>query len=53
VAGVRRGDHGLFAAGALLLAGVDDGLDVVIPAVIAAITGGIASAWLFLIRITA
>jgi hypothetical protein len=43
----------LFAAGALLLAGVDDGVYVVIPAVIAAITGGVASAWLFLIRITA
>jgi hypothetical protein len=42
----------LFAAGALLLAGVDDGVYVVIPAVIAAITGGVASAWLFLIRIT-
>ena len=41
------------AAGAVLLAGGDDGLDVVIPAVIAAITGGIASAWLFPIRITA
>jgi len=39
----------LFAAGALLLAGVDDGLYVVI----AALTGGIASAWLFLVRITA
>jgi hypothetical protein len=42
----------LFAAGVLLLAGVDDGVYVVIPAVIAAITGGVASAWLFLIRIT-
>jgi hypothetical protein len=42
----------LFVAGALLLAGVDDGVYVVIPAVIAAITGGVASAWLFLIRIT-
>ena len=40
------------AAGVLLLAGVDDGIYVVIPAVIAAITGGVASAWLFLIRIT-
>ena len=37
------------AAGAVLLAGVDDGVYVVI----AAITGGVASAWLFLIRITA
>ena len=34
----------LVAAGALLLAGVDDGVYVVIPAVIAAITGGVASA---------
>jgi hypothetical protein len=42
----------LFAAGALLLAGIDEGVYVVIPAVIAAITGGVASAWLFLIRIT-
>jgi hypothetical protein len=43
----------LFVAGALLLAGVDDGVYVVIPAVIAAITGGVVSAWLFLTRITA
>jgi hypothetical protein len=43
----------LFAAAVLLIAGVDDGVYVVIPAVIAAITGGVASAWLFLIRITA
>jgi hypothetical protein len=43
----------LLAAGVLLLAGVDDGVYVVIPAVIAAITGGVVSAWLFLIRITA
>jgi predicted anti-sigma-YlaC factor YlaD len=42
----------LFAAGALLLAGVDDGVYVVLPAVVAAITGGVASAWLFLTRIT-
>jgi hypothetical protein len=35
----------------LLLAGVDDGVYVLIPAVIAAIAGGVASAWLFLIRI--
>jgi hypothetical protein len=42
----------LFVAGVLLLAGVDDGVYVVIPAVIAAITGGVASAWLFLVRIT-
>ena len=43
----------LFAAGALLLAGIDDGVYVVIPAVIAAITGGVASAWLFLVRVRA
>jgi hypothetical protein len=43
----------LSAGGALLLAGVDDGVYVVIPAVIAAITGGVASAWLLLIRVTA
>jgi hypothetical protein len=43
----------LLAAGALLLVGVDDGVYVVIPAVIAAIAGGIVSAWLFLIRVTA
>ena len=43
----------LFVAGALLVAGVDDGVYVLIPAVIAAITGGVASAWLFLTRITA
>lgn len=43
----------LFAAAVLLIAGVDDGAYVVIPAVIAAIVGGVASAWLFLIRITA
>jgi len=41
----------LAAAGVLLLADVDDGVYVVIPAVIAAIVGGVASAWLFLIRI--
>jgi hypothetical protein len=43
----------LLAAGALLLVGVDDGVYVVIPAVIAAIASGIVSAWLFLIRVTA
>lgn len=43
----------LLVAGTLLLAGVDDGVYVVIPAVIAAIIGGIVSAWLFLIRVTA
>lgn len=42
----------LAAAGVLLLAGVNDGAYVLIPAVIAAITGGVASAWLFLTRIT-
>jgi hypothetical protein len=41
----------LALAGVLLLAGVDDGIYVVIPAAIAAIVGGEASAWLFLIRI--
>jgi len=41
----------LSAAGVLLLAGVDDGVYVVIPAVIAAIAGGVTSAWLFLIGI--
>jgi hypothetical protein len=39
------------ARGGMLLAGVDDGVYLVIPAVIAAITGGVASVWLFLIRI--
>jgi hypothetical protein len=43
----------ILLAGALLVAGVDDGVYVLIPAVIAAITGGVASAWLFLTRITA
>jgi hypothetical protein len=42
----------LAAAGVLLLAGVDDGVYDLIPAVIAAITGGVISAWLFLTRIT-
>jgi len=37
----------------LLLAGVDDGVYVVVPSVVAAMTGGVASAWLFLTRITA
>jgi hypothetical protein len=32
---------------------VDDGVYVVIPAAIAAMTGGVVSAWLFLTRITA
>ena len=43
----------LLLAGALLVAGIDDGIYVVVPAVIAAIVGGITSAWLFLTRITA
>ena len=43
----------LFMAGALLLAGVDEGVYVVVPAVLAAITGGVVSAWLFLTRVTA
>src|SRR3954466_7347429 len=43
----------LAAADVLLLAGVDDGVYVLVPAMIAAIVGGVASAWLFLIRITA
>ena len=41
----------LAAAGVLLLAGVDDGVYVLIPAVVAAMAGGVASAWLFLTRI--
>jgi hypothetical protein len=45
---------GLLAlAGRLLAVGVDDGIYVVVPSVIAAMTGGVASAWLFLTRITA
>ena len=43
----------LAVAGVLLLAGVDDGVYVLVPAIIVAIIGGVASAWLFLIRITA
>jgi hypothetical protein len=43
----------LAVAGVLLLAGVDDGVHVVVPSVVAAMTGGVASAWLFLTRITA
>ena len=43
----------LFATGALLLAGIDEGIYVVIPTAIAAITGGVASAWLFLVRVRA
>jgi hypothetical protein len=45
---------GLLAlAGLLLVVGVDDGVYVAVPCVIAAMTGGVASAWLFLTRITA
>jgi hypothetical protein len=36
----------------LLLAGVDDGVYVVVPSVVAAMTCGVASAWLFLTTIT-
>jgi hypothetical protein len=43
----------LAVAGVLLLAGVDGGVYVVVPSVVAAMTGGVASAWLFLTRITA
>jgi hypothetical protein len=43
----------LSVAGVLLLAGVDDGIYVVVPCVLAAMTGGVASAWLFLTRVTA
>jgi hypothetical protein len=43
----------LVVAGGLLVAGVDDGVYVLVPAVIGAIAGGVASAWLFLTRITA
>ena len=50
----RAMTSGLLAlAGLLLVVGVDDGVYVVVPAVIAAMIGGVASAWLFLIRITA
>jgi hypothetical protein len=43
----------LAVTGALLLAGVDDGIYVVVPCVVAAMAGGVTSAWLFLTRITA
>jgi hypothetical protein len=43
----------LAVAGVLLIAGVDDGIYVVVPCVLAAMAGGVASAWLFLTRITA
>jgi hypothetical protein len=36
----------------LLPVGVDDGIYVVVPCVLAAMTGGVASAWLFLTKIT-
>ena len=39
-------------SGVLLLAGVEDGIYVVIPSVIAAMTGGVASAWLFLTKVS-
>jgi hypothetical protein len=42
----------LAVTGLLLVAGVDEGIYVVVPSVIAAISGGVASAWLFLTRIT-
>jgi hypothetical protein len=42
----------VLVVGVLLVAGVDDGVYVLVPAVIAAISGGIASALLFLTRIT-
>jgi len=42
----------LAVTGLLLVVGVDDGIYVVVPAVIAAMTGGVASAWLFLTKIT-
>jgi hypothetical protein len=41
----------LALAGLLLVVGVDEGIYVVIPSVIAAMSGGVASAWLFLTRI--
>jgi hypothetical protein len=45
---------GLLAlTGLLLLVGVDEGIYVLVPSMIAAMTGGVASAWLFLTRITA
>jgi hypothetical protein len=43
----------LAVAGLLLVIGVDEGIYVAVPSVIAAMTGGVASAWLFLTRITA
>jgi hypothetical protein len=35
-------------AGVLLVVGGDDGIYVVVPCVLAAMTGGVASAWLYL-----
>jgi hypothetical protein len=43
----------LVLAGLLLVFGVDEGVYVAVPSAIAAMTGGVASAWLFLTRITA
>jgi hypothetical protein len=42
----------LASAGVLLLFGLEDGLYVLVPTVILAMVGGIASAWLFLTKIT-
>jgi hypothetical protein len=45
---------GLLAlTGLLLLVGVKECIYVLVPSMIAAMTGGVASAWLFLTRITA
>jgi hypothetical protein len=43
----------LSLAGLLLVLRVDDGVYVVVPSVIAAMMGGVASAWLFRTRIAA
>jgi hypothetical protein len=43
----------LALTGLLLLVGVDEGMYILVPSMIAAMTGGVASAWLFLTRITA
>jgi len=42
----------LAATGVLLIAGVDDGLYVIVPAVVLAMVGGVTSAWLFLTKLT-
>ncbi len=42
----------LLVSGALLAFGVHDGLYVLIIPVLVALTGGVASAWLFLTKIT-